>query len=330
MIKNNLKFDYKFILLVHLKFFKKYVIITINKNKGVEIALKYIETTMKTALKISSIVSIHYFEYAKDFTFSGEFHDFWELVYADKEELLITAGAHEILLPAGHFYLHRPMEFHNLRCNGEKAANSIIISFYSDCPNLYSIAGKIIACPSKCKRHLATIINEAKSAFLTPLGERHTEQLIPRENQPFGAEQLIQNHLEEMLIYIIRSHGEKLFEQPKILIEENVNGRLAEICRFLEQNVENRITFSALCQKFSMSESSLKKLFRDGIGVGAIDYYNRCKIDRAKQLIRENEINFTEISDRLGFNSVQYFSLRFKQSTGMTPSQYEASIKNMV
>lgn len=291
--------------------------------------MKYVETTMKKALEISSIVSIHYFEYAKDFTFSGEFHDFWEMVYADKEELLITAGAHEILLPSGHFYLHRPMEFHNLRCNGEKAANSIIISFHSDCPNLYSVAGKIIACPSKCKRHLATIINEAKTAFSAPLGERHTEQLTPCESQPFGAEQLIQNHLEEMFIYIIRAHGTKKSAHEPILFDENINGRLAEICRFLEKNVENRITFATLCRQFSMSESTLKKLFRDGIGVGAIDYYNRCKIDRAKQLIRENEINFTEIADRLGFNSVQYFSLRFKQSTGMTPSQYESSIKNM-
>ena len=58
-------------------------------------------------------------------------------------------------------------------------------------------------------------------------------------------------------------------------------------------------------------------------------FYNNCKIDRAKQLIREGEHNFTEISEMLAYNSVQYFSRQFKEITGMTPSQYEVSVKNM-
>ena len=291
--------------------------------------VEHIETTMKKSLDISSIVSIHYYEYPKDFIFSGEFHDFWELVYVDKGELLITAGAHETILPAGHLFLHRPMEFHNLRCNGEQSANSVIVSFHSDSSALYSIAGKSIPCPAKCRRHLATIISEAESAFSTPLGQRHTTQLIRAENQPFGAEQLIQGHLEEMLIYIIRELVQKDNFSNYVLVDDTTNSTLATICTYLENHVEHRLTFSDICDKFSMSKSALKKLFRDGLGVGAIDYYNRCRIIRAKELIREKNINFTQIADRLGYNSVQYFSLRFKQATGMTPSQYEASIKNM-
>ena len=292
--------------------------------------VQHIETPMEKALDISSIVSIHYYEYPKNFIFSGEFHDFWELVYVDKGELLITAGAHETILPAGHLFLHRPMEFHNLRCNGEQSANSIILSFHSDSPALFSIAGQTIPCATKCKQHLATIISEAESAFSTPLGQRHTIQLIRNEHQPFGAEQLIQGHLEEMLIEIIRDLAKEQTLSKRIFIDDTTNSTLASICSYLEQNVEEHLSFSDLCQKFSMSESSLKKLFRDGLGVGAMDYYNRCRIDRAKELIREKNINFTQIAECLGYNSVQYFSLRFKQATGMTPSQYEASIKNML
>lgn len=292
--------------------------------------MEYIKTVMNKALLIQDIVSIHYFEYAKDFTYSGEFHDFWELVYADKEELLITAGAHELTLTAGQLYLHRPMEFHNLRCNGEKAANSFIISFSSPCPQLFSVAGKAMICPQKCKKFLAMIISEAKNAFSTPLGEAQTAQLLRKETQPFGTEQMIQIHLEEFLIHLIRECGNENQEDRSTMIDDVTNSRLAAICKFLERNVENKVTFNDLCQKFSMSESSLKKMFREGIGSGAMDYYNRCKIDRAKQLIREKDKNFTEIADRLGYNSVQYFSRHFKQSTGMTPSQYAASIENML
>lgn len=292
--------------------------------------MDYIKTVMNKALIIQDIVSIHYFEYAKDFAYSGEFHDFWELVYADKEELVITAGAHELTLTAGQFYLHRPMEFHNLRCNGEKAANSFIISFSSPCSQLLSIAGKAFNCPQKCKKYLAMIISETKNAFSSPLGAAHTTQLVRKDTQPFGTEQLIQIHLEEFLIRLIRECGTALQTEEPPLIDEATNSRLATICEYLEHNVENKITFLDLCQHFSVSESAMKKMFREGIGSGAMDYYNRCKIDRAKQMIREKDKNFTEIADRLGYNSVQYFSRHFKQSTGMTPSQYAASIENMV
>ncbi len=291
--------------------------------------MEYVKTALNQSVSIENIISIHYFEYAKDFAYSGEFHDFWELVYADKEELVITAGAHELLLISGELYLHRPMEFHNLRCNGEKAANSVILSFSSDCKQLYNLAGKIIKCPKKCKILLGKIITEAKNAFSSPLGESHTAQLIRKEQQVFGAEQLIRNYLEELLIALIREEGNTpSLEQPSPF-NDDTNSRLAAICDYLECHVEGRVTFQELCRQFSISESSMKKIFREGIGSGAMDFYNRCKIDRAKKMIREKEENFTEIADRLGYNSVQYFSRHFKKSTGMTPSQYAESIKNM-
>ena len=43
----------------------------------------------QTSISIGTIYSIHYYEYCTDFTFSGETHDFWEFVYADKARLLL-------------------------------------------------------------------------------------------------------------------------------------------------------------------------------------------------------------------------------------------------
>ncbi len=291
--------------------------------------MDYVKTSMKKDLTVDNIVSIHYFEYTKDFAYSGEFHDFWELVYADKESLVITSGTHERILSAGQFYLHQPMEFHNLRCDGHKAANSVILSFSSSSPMLFSLAGKVFDCPQKCKKFLGLIISEARNAFSSPLGMPHTAQLIRKEEPVFGAEQLIQSYLEELLIRLIREFGFIEQTEQRPVLEDQSNSKLAEICRYIETNVQNRLTFPQLCQHFSMSESSMKKIFREGIGGGAMDYYNKCKIDRAKKLIREKNTNFTEIADTLGYNSVQYFSRHFKQSTGMTPSQYAASIENI-
>ena len=52
------------------------------------------------------------------------------------------------------------------------------------------------------------------------------------------------------------------------------------------------------------------------------------KLKEAKRLIRESSLNFTEISELLGFNSLHYFSRLFKERVGMTPSEYARSVSN--
>jgi len=53
------------------------------------------------------------------------------------------------------------------------------------------------------------------------------------------------------------------------------------------------------------------------------------KIEAAKELIRTGQMNFTQISEKLGYTSIHYFSRQFKKVTGMTPSEYASSIKAM-
>ena len=104
----------------------------------------YTRTDLHKVLTIDGIYTIHYYEYTKDFAYSGEFHDFWEIVYADKKGVVITAGATELTLEAGQLYIHKPNEFHTIRCDGMRAANSVILSFDCSSPELLSISGNVI------------------------------------------------------------------------------------------------------------------------------------------------------------------------------------------
>ena len=61
-----------------------------------------------------------------------------------------------------------------------------------------------------------------------------------------------------------------------------------------------------------------------------LDHFSRMKMDAARRLIREGQLNITEISSRLGFSSVHYFSRRFKKLTGMTPTEYARSVKMLM
>ena len=58
-----------------------------------------------------------------------------------------------------------------------------------------------------------------------------------------------------------------------------------------------------------------------------IDYVKAQKIKRAKELLVTTNMKIYEISDKLGYSSVQYFSLLFKNTVGMTPIDYKNSIE---
>ncbi|MBP5288325.1 MAG: helix-turn-helix transcriptional regulator, partial [Clostridia bacterium] len=182
------------------------------------------------------------------------------------------------------------------------------------------------------KQLLGQIVEEGRNAFSTPLGDPYTEELIRREDPVFGCEELIGHTVAALCISLIRrtrrqgSVPAKEKGYPKRRMDEV---RLREICSYLQDNVEQDLTSGDVLAAFSLSESSLQKLFQNKVGMGAMQYFQRLKIDRAKELIREKKLNFSEISERLGFSSIHYFSRRFKAVAGMTPSEYAASVKSI-
>lgn len=279
--------------------------------------MEYLKTTLQCPIIVDGIYTVHYFEYAKDFAYSGEVHDFWELVYADKKNLFITAGAQEIELQAGQMYLHKPNEFHNIRCDGKRAANSVIVSFDCSAPEVHSIAGKVISLGEKERALLGTIVKEASSSFSTPLGNPYTNVMELSQGGGFGGQQMIRLSIELLLIRLIRKH----INMEPVKIHKS-NDLLAQIIDFLSANVEEHLEFKDILTEFNLSASVVKKIFRQQMGCGVMDYFTRLKVDKAKELIREENYTFTEISEKLGFNTSQYFTTVFKRVSGMTPSEY--------
>lgn len=285
--------------------------------------MNYQRTEMKQDIVIDGIYTIHYFEYTKDFSYSGEYHNFWEIVYADKKKLFITAGNEELMLDVGELYIHRPNEFHSIRCDGTNAANSVILSFDCDSAELMSIAGIRITCTAEERRLMGNIIKEALDAFDTPLGSPYISRLEKSNTSEFGSEQLIKLYLEMLLILLIRGNKGKIK-----MVNGDSNKQLLCICDYLEKNVDKKLTFDDIRRHFNLSSSVIKRLFNANMDCGVMEYFTRLKVDAAKSMIRENEYNFTEISTALGFNNSQYFTTVFRRVSGMTPSEYANSVKS--
>ena len=169
---------------------------------------------------------------------------------------------------------------------------------------------------------MGCIIREAMEAFSTPLGMSYIRVLEKSENGDYGCEQMIQLCMEQLLIQLIRSNQESV-QRPN----STSDPLFLEICNYLESHVDQNLQFADIRRHFNVSASVIKRLFHNQIDCGIMEHFLHLKIDAAKQKIRENEHNFTEIASSLGFSSPQYFTTAFRRVSGMTPTEYANSVK---
>lgn len=289
----------------------------------------FVPTVMSRDIAVDAIVTVHYLEHAKNYVFQGESHDFWELVYVDKGSLTAVAEDVTYELAQGQMLFHRPNEFHKLSANGTVAPNLVIVSFVSHSEAMAFFEHRVVFATQRQRDVLSQLVREAGQAFSCPLGDPHLPQMTCAADAPFGAQQLVQLSLEALLIDMIRVGGATA-ERPRVAssVKQRADNELTErVIRYMDDNLCNNLSFSAICVFSAQSATNLKTIFKSVTGMGVMEYYRHLKIERAKQLLREGNGNITQIADRLGYTSVHYFSRHFKQSTGMTPREYTLSVQ---
>jgi len=296
--------------------------------------MTYISTKLKREIIIDEIITIHYFEYMKDFFFAGESHDFWEFLYVDKGCITVWGGEDEYLMNAGSIIFHRPDEFHAIRAEGGKAPCLVVISFHCHSPAIRFFYNLNCTLNIRERKLISLILTEAKQAFTTPLHIPSVEQVIPDPDAPFGSQQLILTYLEELLLGIRRSYSDTGSEDPVVPLPPNTDpptksDRMEQILQFMEFHICEHLRVQDICDASSLSRSALQDLFHQQKGCGAIDYFNHMKVERAKEIIRDERMNFTEIAYFLSYSSLQYFSKQFKKATGMSPLEYSNSVKTI-
>lgn len=297
--------------------------------------MRYNGIELTNALSIDKIYSIHYFEYMSDFAFSGESHNFWELVYVDKGEVGVTAGTEFKILKAGEMLFHCPNEFHNVQAVDGIAPNLIVLSFGCNDAAMSFFTKKVLRIDETTHNLLANIIIEARHCLDCRLDDPYLQAITLKDEPLFGSAQLIRLYLEQMLIHLLRRYQDPLAlpktasEQDSLKSLKNNGSReiFQRVCNYMEIHIAEHISIEQICQDNLVGRSQLQKTFQEQCGLGIIEYFSILKINTAKELIRTKKMNFTQIAEKLGYTSIHYFSRQFKKITGMTPSEYASSIK---
>ena len=178
------------------------------------------------------------------------------------------------------------------------------------------------------KTLLSLLIQESKNAMGKISGDYYDNSPLDFSRETFGSSQLMKYHFTEFLIKLIRNGNElsDSFATVTRKRSDDKNNLINLIVVYLQNNIYSKITLNDICDNFFIKKSHLSVLFKEYTGKSPIQYFSDLKIEEAKNLLRDDILSISEITDKLGFSSIHNFSRAFKSSTGFSPTGYKKSI----
>lgn len=113
--------------------------------------------------------------------------------------------------------------------------------------------------------------------------------------------------------------GQEIFAENAI--SRNA-ARAEKIAAQLRSSPERDFNNRLLAECYGISQYHLIRTFKEETGCAPQKYRNLMRIERARQLLTDTELNINEISDMLGFADPLYFSRLFKRIVGVAPRVY--------
>lgn len=91
---------------------------------------------------------------------------------------------------------------------------------------------------------------------------------------------------------------------------------------YINENYKKKLSLEDVSQHIQLSVVHTSRLFKKETGATVLDYINKVKLKKAKQMLDTGKYKIYEVADELGFTNSHYFSSVFKKFTGVTPSEY--------
>ncbi len=155
------------------------------------------------------------------------------------------------------------------------------------------------------------------------------EEFTTCELEGFMRSVFLEGKAYEILVNHLKQYKDDQQEPEKrtILRQATVN-RIEEAAKIIEEELATTDNVLTLAKRVRINQNTLQLGFQQLYKTSVNEYIRNFKIEKAKELIENSELNITEITYQIGINSRSYFSKLFKEKYGMTPKQYLTKKRN--
>ena len=103
-----------------------------------------------------------------------------------------------------------------------------------------------------------------------------------------------------------------------------------DVKNFIKENIKTELELEKVASNFGLSVYYFSRTFKEVTGTNFSDYINKCRIDIAKELLSNGEMNVKEVCYKVGYNDPNYFSKVFKKYEGVSPVNYKEANEEQI
>lgn len=140
-----------------------------------------------------------------------------------------------------------------------------------------------------------------------------------------GEVEILENITTEQLNQFdesLKKSGLEIMDDKKSMLIEKIKNCIVELVHYSDEQLKVNLS-DYLSEKLSHDYTYLANLFSEVQGTTIEKFFIAHKIEKAKELLVYDELNLTEIADKLHYSSVAHLSNQFKKITGLTPSHFK-------
>ncbi len=243
-------------------------------------------------------------QFQRDFSFSGENHDFWEIVFVKDGKLEVTEDENVYWLSGGDIVFHAPGKFHRLKSGGNTSPKVINLSFVA--------RGSVPVELTKGVFEL-DVVEQKEFVHLFQLAKDFVES---GEIEGFEGQE-VADSLGAFLLRLCRNN-----ESKQQLSSSNRAEAYRKIVETMHREIYSNLSLAEMAKENFMSVSYVKVLFDRYAGVSPKSYYINLRMNEIIRMLSEG-VGVREISEKMNFSSPNYFSAFFKTHMKMTPMQFK-------
>jgi len=282
-------------------------------------------------------ISIHYFQ-PSGLTAYGNLsesgfikvgsHPYCEIAYVARGRGVFTIEGRVFDARAEDLFIIRPYELHGIRPDQDDPFD---IAWFSIYPK--EMAGWVSMYLWREKDEVEKPIIHLDKAyeFWDMLGQVLKEMSL----HSFKYETALRAELLQMFIAFTRKlraiTGEERSSEVRELLLRQDRKRWREVVEtaieFIKQNYWRRINLETIARRSYLSPNYFCEVFKAETGVTFTEYLIKVRLRKAKELLRTTDLTISEISDRVGYESIHYFSRLFKEREGISPREYRELVR---
>ena len=153
------------------------------------------------------------------------------------------------------------------------------------------------------------------------------QMLQEQENPGSHGDEMLISLLTQLLILLQRQEDAPARPAVTLPMGSSENQIIQRAQQYITSHVREKLTVPDIAAGIDVSASYLTALFNKHLQISPGEYLRRIKLQESKQMIREGNLNMTQIAAELQYSTIHHFSRQFKEKFGITPSEYAKSIR---